>query len=591
MGSNEQPDEPSGRAITIRLNPENIILAAAIVFLLAAVALAVYFSLDTQSQQSAQRPTPATSATPNLAQATVASVPTGIGANGGATYPAPNLPTAVATRPTPANGVAVAPTFAAQPYPGPNEPGAAPTRAAAFPTVANSSANVSPTAPLFAPTIAATVAPTANSAAPVPTFAPSRPTVVTGATGLPIAPTIAQPTFAQPTVAQPTFAQSTALVPTVAPLAPTVAQPTFTPPTPVRTAQPTSPTLSASDAPTAAANADATATAAPPAPNPADLVRGSLRWSPNQSPIILRRDLRITPGSNLLIDPGVEVRLAPGVAIYVEGKLYAAGQPGKPVRFTSSGGGRWDAIYGRPGGDIGLANVEISGGGNGGTLISSEGGNLSIARAQIRDNGGQIRALDSRLELRESDISGNDLPYGSAVDASYSIGGGVTLVGNRIGGNRLADGAASVQVRNESTGDTVSLDAQGNLFENSTGPDMIVFTNGPMRGGLSCNALVGGSAGLMVKSTSPQVAPQVQLNFANNAIENQTPPIIPEFIKYGIGRGASSDLYIDMRNNWWRSDLGPYHPDLHADGRGEAVGANITFAPWLTARPACAPQP
>ncbi|MBC8160772.1 MAG: hypothetical protein H7Z42_06085, partial [Roseiflexaceae bacterium] len=44
-------------------------------------------------------------------------------------------------------------------------------------------------------------------------------------------------------------------------------------------------------------------------------------------------------------------------------------------------------------------------------------------------------------------------------------------------------------------------------------------------------------------------------------------------------------------NNYWNSALGPYHPELYADGRGEAVGANIDFAPWLAERPACAPRP
>ena len=316
-----------------------------------------------------------------------------------------------------------------------------------------------------------------------------------------------------------------------------------------------------------------------------------MRWSANQSPVIVRRDLQIAPGSSLVIDPGVEVQLAPGVAIYVDGKLYAAGQPGKPVRFTSTGGGRWDAMYGRPGGDIGLDQVEISGGGNGGTLISSEGGNLTVLRSRIRDNGGQIRVLDSRLEMRETDVSGNDMPYGAAVDASYSGGGGVTLIGNRIGGNRLAGGAPPVQVRNESPYDTVNLDVQGNLMVGSSGPSMVVYTNGPLRGGMSCNAWLNGTDGLMIKSGTLQVAPEVALTIANNAIEDQTPPIIPEYLEYGIGRGASSDIYIDMTNNWWRSAQGPYNPQLHADGRGEAVGANITFAPWLTERPACAPRP
>jgi hypothetical protein len=50
-------------------------------------------------------------------------------------------------------------------------------------------------------------------------------------------------------------------------------------------------------------------------------------------------------------------------------------------------------------------------------------------------------------------------------------------------------------------------------------------------------------------------------------------------------------MAIDMRNNWWGDPTGPYDPERHADGRGEAVGDNIEYAPWLTDRPSCAPTP
>ena len=73
------------------------------------------------------------------------------------------------------------------------------------------------------------------------------------------------------------------------------------------------------------------------------------------------------------------------------------------------------------------------------------------------------------------------------------------------------------------------------------------------------------------------------LNVRDNATEKHTPPIIPVYLTYGIGRGATSEIALDMRNNWWGSSLGPYEPERHADGRGEAVGDNIEFAPWLTA--------
>lgn len=578
MDPNEQPDERADRALTIPLTQENLFLAAAVVFLLAAVVLAVFFSMD-----GSGTPAPNTTAVANIATPAQTAGPLGAagtalsGGDGQNSYPPSQLETAI-------------PTFVAQPsqpYPGPNEPGLPTAQGQANPNAATTTPDTgfSPAATATNATSGTSIATNGTSAA-VPTFEPTRPTTTPGGgSGAYPAPATAAPQSPGQTATQ---APTTGAPATSAPRP----QATTTPqPAPTDEPQLTSEPAGGADTPPTAEAPRSSATAAPPTPLPVDVIRGSMRWSANQSPIIVRRDLQIAPGSTLVVDPGVEVKLAPGVAIFVDGKMYASGQPDKPVRFSSIDGQRWDAIYGRPGGDIGLQNVEISGGGTGGTLISSEGGNLSIARSRIRDNGGQIRVLDSRLEMRETDMSGNDLPYGAAVEAVYSGGGGATLIGNRIGGNKLAAGAPPVQIRNESTSETVNLDVQGNLMVGGNGPDMVIFANGPVRGGMSCNAWMNGTSGLAIKGNTLQVAPEIALTIANNAIEDQTPPIIPEYLQYGIGRGATSDIYVDMRNNWWRSNLGPYHPDLHADGRGEAVGANITFAPWLNERPACAPRP
>ncbi|MBC8161484.1 MAG: hypothetical protein H7Z42_09730 [Roseiflexaceae bacterium] len=574
MGSNEQPEEASDRTLTLRLSRENLTLAAAIAFLLAAAVLAIFFSMEDATTPAPQGPT----AIAGVATAGTAATPV-------------LLPTSGAPYPNPVQQTPPA-TFETQPYPDPNEPGQSPSpegdpnNQEPSPTADDLFAVDTPSAQTPGAGTAADATPASTSAAgqQVPTFEPARPTA-TASSGNPYpAPSTAQ--------TQPTDAPAP-----VAPTAP-IFDPTDAPATPnpsPRTPAPTNePAAGATDAPTPTPTPAATqppATPAPPTPIPADVVRGTVRWTTAQSPITLRRDLQIAPGSSLLIDPGVEVRITPGAAIYVDGNLYARGQPGQPVKIVSTGGGRWDAIYGRPGADIGLDQVELSGGGNGGTLIFSEGGNLSIVRSQIRDNGGQIRSYDSRVEMRETDVSGNDLPYGAAVEVSFLNGGGVTLIGNRIGGNRQAAGAPPVQIRNEGAFDTVNLDAQGNLLVGRDGPAMVVATNGPLRGTLSCNALLNGTEGLMIKAGLLQVAPEVALNISNNVIADQTPPIIPIYLTYGIGRGASSDIYIDMRNNYWNSALGPYHPELYADGRGEAVGANIDFAPWLAERPACAPRP
>jgi hypothetical protein len=373
-------------------------------------------------------------------------------------------------------------------------------------------------------------------------------------------------------------------------------EPVATPqPTPRPTTQPRPrPTTQPAGGASGSGGADAATprprpTPAPTAP-PIDVLRGNVRWTAAQSPIFVRRDLQLAPGATLIVEPGVEVRVAPGAALIVEGTLYSVGTSGQPVRFVGSSGERWEAIYGRPGSNIALEHTQISGGGNGGTVLLSEGGNLVLRGARINENGGHVQVTDSRLEVQDSEIAGNDMPYGSALEANYTGGNFVMLHNNRIGGNRLQPGTSPVRISSQSPFDTLNLDIQGNLLVGTEGPDLALSTNGPLSGGLTCNTLMGGPDGLSVRSETTQV-PGFTLNVRDNAIEKHTPPIIPIYLEYGIGRGATSEVALDMRNNWWGHSLGPYDPERSADGRGEAVGDNIEFAPWLTERPACAPNP
>jgi hypothetical protein len=284
------------------------------------------------------------------------------------------------------------------------------------------------------------------------------------------------------------------------------------------------------------------------------------------------------------------VRIAPGIAISTEGKLYALGKPGQPVRFIASGTQRWDGIFGRAGSEIILEQTEIHGGGAGGTLIMAEGATLGLRNVKISDNGGHIRSAFSRLEVRDSEISGNDMPYGAALEATFS-GGLATIIGNRIGGNRLAPGAPQVLLHNESDFEGLRVDVQRNLLIGQDGPDLTLSTTTtPLSGNVLCNSLLNGSNGLSVRSGTVQT-PGFPLNIRDNAIDDHIPPIVPVYLKYGIGRGATSEVQIDMRNNWWGKNNGPYEPDRWADGRGDSVGENISFDPWLPDWPSCTPRP
>ncbi len=331
-----------------------------------------------------------------------------------------------------------------------------------------------------------------------------------------------------------------------------------------------------------------------PTTPPVDVLEGNVRWSVGQSPIIVRRDVQIAPGAELIIEPGVEVRLDPGVSIYVDGaRLLVLGLPNQRVRFVGSTRARWSGIFGRPDSFIAMENTDLGGGGAGGTVMAVDNSELIVRSSRIADNGGGILVTDTKLEMRDTEIAGNDVPFGAALDASYARGTTVTLQNNRIGGNRLSDGAPMMRVANQSTFSSLVLDISGNLIRGGT-PNFQVITNGPIQGTIACNALVGDSLGFGLRTQTVQVnpngVPPMSLAFTDNIVDEHVPPVDPTYLTYGLGRGSTSEVLIDMRNNWWGDASGPYEPDANPLGRGDSVGSNILFSPWLIQPPACAPS-
>ncbi len=327
-----------------------------------------------------------------------------------------------------------------------------------------------------------------------------------------------------------------------------------------------------------------------------DMLAGTVHWSAAQSPVVLTRNTQVGPGSSLIIEPGVEVRLGWGTALTIDGgELHALGTPDQPVRFVSADGRRWQGIYGRAGSTIVLDNTRVEGGGASGTVLTSEQGELLIRGTTFTDNGGTILTNDSRVEIRDSHIYGNDLPYGGALNLTFNRGNFLTLTNNRIGGNRLSEGAPGVSIRHTSALDTLIMDVQGNLIlsegnEDTLGTNLHISTSGNLQGTIACNTMLGSMLGMGLRTDTLQV-PGLELQVHDNIFDQHIPPVIPEYIRYGIGRGATSEVALDMRNNWWGNRSGPYHPAENADGRGNSVGNNIDYRPWLRDPPACAPLP
>jgi hypothetical protein len=253
----------------------------------------------------------------------------------------------------------------------------------------------------------------------------------------------------------------------------------------------------------------------------------------------------------------------------------------------------------RQGGSLLIDNAELTRGGAGGTLLSSDAGRkLAIHGARLLQNGGHIRVNDTAFEMRDTLFSGNDIPYGAAINAEYSRANSFALTGSRIADNRFTFGAPQVQISNGSESEPLQLDIQATLLVGQSGPNLVLVadsmlpdrTDANLTGNIVCNTFAHGANGLSLRSQATQVV-KVDLNIHANVFEDHTPPIEPVYIqpRNGLGRGATSELPLDMTSNWWSSDQGPYSADRFADGQGEAVGKQIVFDGWLLSRPPCAP--
>lgn len=576
-----QDDQPSDRAAAPRISRDTLLLLGALTFLILAVALTFLFTPNTENTAQATT-TAIAGAAPSTAPApggegpgypapsAAADAPAAVpspAASGGSPYPAPTSGQATSAYPNPAGGAAASPTAGG----GASEPS----------TTAAAGAEASPTIGVDA---AGTAYPAPEGTVPAqPTFNP----IIQTSTIAPPPPPGGTVNSSQQ---QPGSATSTA-VPTTPPPPPSPTPPPPPTPTDVIVVDPTA--APPADSPKEPPPTVPPLPTAPPAPA-ADVLRGNVRWATGQSPIILRRDVLITPGSELIIEPGVEVRLDPGVSIYVDGgRLLALGLPGRQVRFVGSTGARWSGIYGRPNSFVVLEHTLVRGGGVGGTVMAFERSELVIRSSTVTDNGGAILLTDTKLEVRDTEIAGNDMPYGAALDAAYTRGSFVTLLNNRIGGNILAPGAPGVRITSQSTFDILNLEITGNLLRGGD-PNLQLVTNGELQGTIACNAMIGEALGFGLRTQTLQVDPNgrppMALRIENNIIDEHIPPIIPVYLKYGLGRGATSEILLDMRNNWWGEASGPYEPDANPLGRGDSVGSNILFQPWLTAAPACAPR-
>lgn len=307
----------------------------------------------------------------------------------------------------------------------------------------------------------------------------------------------------------------------------------------------------------------------PPTPTarPSEILSGNLRWTTADSPKTLDKDHALAAGSSLTIDPGVEVRVAPGVQFTIGGTLRAQGS-----RFVATEG-RWEGIAGTQGSTIILDQVQIRQAGQSGTAVSSTGGTLVVRNSALSDNGGGIVSIGSSLDLRNTQVSGNAIG-GPAVNVRLPERGAVNISNNIVGGNGTPAGGAQVLISAEQPAAPFAI--EGNLFIGGAGVGMIINTAQPLNGAIRCNSFDGGTVGLQLAARRTDTA-GFNLVIENNAFERQTT------------YGATGTLAFNVSNNWWSDPSGPRDAGRNPEGRGVPIGVNLQFQPWLAGRAACAP--
>lgn len=317
------------------------------------------------------------------------------------------------------------------------------------------------------------------------------------------------------------------------------------------------------------------ATPVPPTPTarPAEVLSGNIRWTSASSPVQLTKNVVVPAGSFLTIEPGVEVRFGPNVQLMIAGKLNAQGTSAAPIKLVGATG-RWDGIVGTRGSSIVLDHVELRQAGREGTVLSSVDGALVVTNSTLVDNGGGIVVVGSSLDLRSTQIIGNSVS-GPIVNVQLPSKAPTVIVGNVIGGNRTPLGAPQVLLSSAPTAGPLTF--EGNSIIAGEGPGTILNTAGAISGTIRCNSFSGGSVGLQLTSNQPD-ASNFNIAIDTNAFAGQA------------SYGATGTLSFNLANNWWGDPSGPSDARRNAQGRGTPIGVNLHFQPWLTSRPACAPQ-
>ena len=283
-------------------------------------------------------------------------------------------------------------------------------------------------------------------------------------------------------------------------------------------------------------------------------------WTLADSPFILSKNVTVSSGVTLTIEPEVEVKFGGKFSIIVNGKLVAVGTQEKPIKFTS--------------------NKEKPEAGDWGTILINRTSQPSSLKYCLIEYGTNGITLSGGSALIENNLVANHSESGIRIEGNSqatiqnniikSNGDGITLTGNLT--------SSTITIRQNQ----ISLNTHSGIFLDAEAyGNTLIIRN---------NTLSANQHGFYVSSN---ISTLITRNYIiNNAIgifyaEGSHEAHFNDIYNNGLGMNVASGATVNATYNYWGDKSGPYHESLNPYGKGNPVGGdgvNLDFIFFLTAK-------
>ncbi|MFH0989297.1 MAG: right-handed parallel beta-helix repeat-containing protein [bacterium] len=293
----------------------------------------------------------------------------------------------------------------------------------------------------------------------------------------------------------------------------------------------------------------------------AQTVSGSITADTTWTGTVVADSVYLPAGKTLTIQPGTIIKFTAGKTLVIAGVLNANGTSASRIVFTSNAGtpaaGDWNGIEIQASANsasiLNYCTIEYAGKGSKSAALfyNNSAPALNVSNAIIQYSAGDgINILYTSPRISSSSFRQNG-KYGINANGSLSF----TIDSCTVSSNTLGGIIISTNSTGSITNCAIDSNGIGILIGNSAAP--VIQKNRIRRNNI-------GIQFSSLGSTQPTIS---QDTITNN-------------ITWGFLNTASSGSSVLARNNYWGSDMGPYHASLNPTGAGDKVSDRVDFQPW-----------